>query len=305
METRMQTAVAYGQSKEVGIYALASVVNALAADGVTEPVVQVRIIIPEYAYKSRMHTMEKCMKKICEEQGIRLQDVKSERSNVITQSMVVVTGAGECNLSLCIGNKAECGAKVENAQAENAQAENAGKNVRDGRDIVMTKWIGMEGMLRILDEKEADLKSRFSAGFLRQIRSWKSEVFAGKEIELARKSGAKLIRQVGEGGIFAALWNLAKETECGLEVDLKKIPVLQETVEVCEFFRLNPYQLASAGTMLMVAADGEKLVDELHEQGVPAVLVGKLTDNNDKILRNGEEIRYIDRPAPDEIMKIF
>lgn len=279
MKMRMQTAVAYGQSKEAGIYALAAVVNALAAEGVMNPVIQVRIMIPAYAYKSRIHTMEKIMKKACESRGIELQDIVSERSNVITQSMVIVTGCGN--------------------QSEEAICQES------GQDIVLTGWIGMEGMLRILDEKEAELKTRFSTSFLKQMSSYKSHIFAQKEIILARQNGVKKICQIGEGGVFAGLWNLAKEMEIGLEVDLKKIPVLQEAVEVCEFFRLNPYQLTSAGTMLMVAEDGEKLVETMSQQGIPAVLIGKLSDNNDKILRNGEEIRYIDRPAPDEIMKIF
>ena len=281
MKMKMHTAVAYGQSKEVGIYALASVVNALAAEGITDPVVQTRIMIPAYAYKSRIHTMEKIMKKTCEGRGIELQDITSERSNIITHSMVVVTGCG-----------------TESA------AEAAGSN-QAGQDIVLTKWIGMEGMLRILDEKEAELKTRFSTGFLKQMSSYKSQVFAQKEIAIACQQGVRKICQIGEGGVFAGLWNLAKELEAGLDVDLKKIPVLQETVEVCEFFRLNPYQLTSAGAILMVAEDGEKLLEALQEQGVPAVIIGKLTDNNDKILRNGEEVRYIDRPAPDEMMKIF
>jgi len=281
MEMTMQTAVTYGQSKEVGVYALASVVNALASNGVDEPTVQVRIMIPSYAYKSRMHTMEKVMKKCCEGRGITLQDIKSERNTMVSQSVVIVTGSG----NKCIRENVE--------------------NSFEGKDIVLTKWIGMEGMLRVLEEKEAELKTRFSTGFLKQMTSYKTHIFAQKEIEIAKNTGAKLIRQIGEGGIFAGLWDLAKQTECGLDIDLKKIPVLQETIEVCEFFRLNPYQLASAGTMLMVTDDGENLVEVLREQGIAAAFIGKLTGNNDKILRNGEEIRYIDRPAPDEIMKIF
>ena len=285
MGMKIETAVAYGQSKEVGIYALASVANALAAGGVTEYEVQVRIMIPAYAYKSRIHTMEKIIKKACEGRGIVLQDICSERSNVITQSMVVVTGCGVID--------------KESAGHMNLQKE------AQGEDIVLTKWVGMEGMLRILDEKEAELKTRFSTSFLKQMTAYKSQIFAQKEIALAYQNGVSKICQVGEGGIFAALWNLAKETESGLEVDLKKIPVIQETVEVCEFFKLNPYQLASAGAMLMIAEEGEALVNELRDQGIPAVLIGRLTDNNDKILKNGEEVRYIDRPAPDEIMKLF
>ena len=283
MKMKIQTAIAYGQSKEVGLYALANVVNALMTEGVEHPALQVRILIPAYAYKSRMHTMEKFMKRCCMEQEIELLDIASERSNVITQSMVVVTGSG-----------------FANAACEEAKMQDMA-----GKDIVLIKWIGMEGMLRVLGDKEAELKERFSTGFLKKISSYQKDVFSGKEIVKAKELGADLIRQISDGGVFAALWNLSKETGSGLEVDLKKIPILQETVEVCEFFRLNPYQLTSTGAMLLVVEDGESFAQQMNEQGVPAVLIGKLTDNNDKVLKNGEEIRYIDRPAPDEIMKIF
>ena len=39
--------------------------------------------------------------------------------------------------------------------------------------------------------------------------------------------------------------------------------------------------------------------------GIPVSMIGYFTDNNDKIIRNGEEIRYIDRPAPDAVYSIF
>ena len=42
----------------------------------------------------------------------------------------------------------------------------------------------------------------------------------------------------------------------GLEIDLKKIPIRQETIEICEFFDLNPYKLLSGGSLLLAAADG-------------------------------------------------
>ena len=103
---------------------------------------------------------------------------------------------------------------------------------------------------------------------------------------------------------MAALWNLAKEAETGLELDLKKLSILQETIEVCEHYRINPYQLASTGNILMICDDGEALADALRKEETEAAVIGRLTDNNDKIIQNGEDIRYIDRPAPDELMKI-
>lgn len=275
------TKTAYGQSKEMGMYALAAAANELQAAGAEQLCAEIEITIPMYAFKSRMHTMEKIMKQLCKEKKIELANIRSEKSSIVNQTMVRVTLMGV--------------AKVK--EKETPQYE--------GQTIVMTKWAGMEGMLRIATEQEASLRERFSTGFMKQILSYKEAVFSKKEILLAREAGVSIIRQVTDGGILAALWNLAKETGTGLEADLRQLPVLQETIEVCEHFRLNPYQLTSAGTLLLVTEDGENLVEMLKEHDIPARIVGKLTDNNDKILQNGEEVRYIDRPAPDELMKIF
>mgnify|MGYP001718397955 CR=1 FL=1 len=155
---------------------------------------------------------------------------------------------------------------------------------------------GMDGMLRITEEKEQELKTRFAPVFMKQIKSYRQQIFAPKEIEAAKAGGAFVVRQVADGGILAALWNLALELNQGLDLDMKKISILQETIEVCEHFRLNPYQMISTGSFLAVTDNGEVLT---------AAVIGHTTDNNDKILRNGEEMRYIDRPAPDEILKLY
>ena len=191
------------------------------------------------------------------------------------------------------------------ARAE--QTDKAGKEnlLKSGNSIVFTKWLGMEGMVRIAEEKEKSLKERFSAGFLKQIQSYRESIFAEKEILTAIEQGNVWMDQIGEGGILAALWRLSAAAGSGIRVDMKRLPILQETVEVCEYFHLNPYQLASAGSFLMVTENAEALCQRLAEQEIPASIIGQITDNNDKIIQNGEEIRYIDRPAPDEIYKIF
>ncbi len=275
------TKSAYGQSKEMGMYALAAAWNELKIEEAKHICAEIEITIPTYAFKSRIHTMEKFMKQLCKEKEVELAGIRSEKSTVVNQTMVRVTLMGVTNAEK--RTSADCKEQM----------------------LVMTKWSGVEGMLRIATEREANLKERFSAGFMKQILSYKEAIFAGKEIVLAQDSGVSLIRQITDGGVLAALWNLAKEMGTGLEADLRQLPVLQETIEVCEHFRLNPYQLTSAGALLMVTRDGDNLVEMLREHNIPACIVGKLTDSNDKILRNGEEIRYIDRPAPDELMKIF
>ena len=92
---------------------------------------------------------------------------------------------------------------------------------------------------------------------------------------------------------------------CGLKVDLKAIPIRQETVEICEFFEVNPYQLLSGGALLFTTDDGEKLVDALMEEGIPAAVVGFLQEGNDKIIVNNDETRFLDMPQADEIHKVL
>ena len=98
---------------------------------------------------------------------------------------------------------------------------------------------------------------------------------------------------------------MAKEEGLGLDLELHNISLLQETVEVCEQFHLNPYQMTSTGSFLAVVSEKITLLRQMEEAGIPVSIIGYSTDNNDKIIRNGEEIRYIDRPAPDADDGIF
>ena len=53
----------------------------------------------------------------------------------------------------------------------------------------------------------------------------------------------------------------------------------------------------------MTAWDGQSLAAALEAEGIPAVVVGKLTEGNDRIIQNEGEIRYMDRPGQDEIYR--
>lgn len=90
----------------------------------------------------------------------------------------------------------------------------------------------------------------------------------------------------------------------GLDVALKRIPIQQETVEICEFFGVNPYQMLSTGAALIAAADGEGLVQKMALEGIPSAVIGRTTSGKERILRNGEEVRYLDKPQMDEMYRV-
>ena len=56
-----------GYSKQIGVYGVAAVANALAAEGAEHIGISVQIQIPDYGYQSRIHGLEKSIRKICKE----------------------------------------------------------------------------------------------------------------------------------------------------------------------------------------------------------------------------------------------
>lgn len=282
---RMNTSIrtAFGQSENIGIYALAAAANDLYAKGGEDVRVSIRLLLPPDGQNAHRYAVEKRMKRFCQERGIGIDEMCAWKSAGASQYLAIVTG-------------------VSLAPKEQEWYR---ETMRAGQDIVLVNEVGIEGMLRLMDEREAELKKRFAPVFLAAAEQFRDTVFAADAIRTAKAAGAEAVRQVGEGGIFAALWRLSEESGMGLETDLKRMPVRQETIEICEYFRLNPYQLASAGSFLMLASRGEALVDALLREGIEASVIGNLTEGHDKIIRNGGERRCIDRPAPDEFNKIF
>ena len=63
----------------------------------------------------------------------------------------------------------------------------------------------------------------------------------------------------------AALWELSETAGIGFEIDMPQIALKQETVEICEFYRLNPYLMTSAGSYLILTDAGEAVIRALEE----------------------------------------
>ena len=54
----------------------------------------------------------------------------------------------------------------------------------------------------------------------------------------------------------------------------------------------------------LAVRDGEKLAETLRQQQIPAQVIGKITKGNERLLLNEDEVRYLDKPAMDEIFRI-
>lgn len=170
-------------------------------------------------------------------------------------------------------------------------------------DIVMTKWIGLEGTSLIARSSSDMLKARYPADIVQEAADFLKYLSVLPEAATAMKSGASDMQAVREGGIFGGLWELAAKNSVGLVADLGCIPVKQETIEVCEYFDLNPYELMAGGSLLITCPNGSALVKALADCGIASAVIGKITEGNDRIIRHKDEIRFLEPVRGDEIYK--
>ena len=268
-----------GAAQDIGALAVQITVNDLASTG-AEPIgIMLTVLLPENAEEKDLKTVMAQVEEACEKNHIQVMGGHTEVTKVVNQIVISVTGVG----------KAKEGRVISTA------------GLKPGMDIIVTKWIGIEGTAILAKEKEAVLRERYSQPFIDKAKEL--DRYISVLSEAAVKSGVAAMHDVTEGGIFGALWEIAEASGVGLEIDLKKIPLKQETVEICEFFGINPYELISSGSMLMAAEDGNGLVMELEKAGIPAVVIGKATDSNDRVLLNEEERRFLEPPKTDELYK--
>lgn len=278
----MSTDPITGTATDIGNLAIHITLNDLASAG-AEPVgVLLTILLPEQAEEAALREMMSQMEEACAEAEVQIMGGHTEVTKAVNQPLINVCGVG----------KAKVGKLVSTGGA------------KAGDDILITKWIGLEGTSIIAKEKEEELLKRYPRQLVDTARNFDKYLSVLPEAATAVKSGVNAMHDVTEGGIFGAFWEMAEASGVGLEIDMKKIPVRQETVEVCEFFGINPYELISSGAMLMAAPDGNALVRELEKQGIHAVVVGKAVEGNDRVLINEDERRFLEPPKTDELYKV-
>lgn len=272
-----------GTVKDIGSHGIYVTANDLAASG-AEPVgVLLTVLLPEDIEEEQIKKMMQDAERACKELNMEIMGGHTEITNVVRQPLLTVTGVGKTKRQELLTTM----------------------QVRPGQDIVVTKWIGLEATAILAKEKEEELLARFSPDFIRTAQSFDTYLSVVKEAAVAKSWGVSAMHDITEGGVFGALWEMAEGSGVGLDADLKAIPIRQETVEICEFFGLNPYQIMSSGSMMIAADDGTGLVRELKKQGISASVVGRATSGNDRILRNGEDVRFLDRPQTDELYKVM
>lgn len=270
-----------GTATDIGSLAFHITANDIASSGAELIGMLVTIIFPPGSREEELKEIMTDITALAERYKVEILGGHTEVSAAVNQTLVSVTGVGRTARDQIIRTD----------------------GLRPGQDLVVTKWIGLEGTSILAKEREEQLRSRLPGELVETAKGFDRYLSVVPDAGVAMKIGVTAMHDVTEGGIFGALWEMAAASGTGLEVDLRRIPIRQETVEVCEVFDINPYMLISSGSMLIGTDHGSRLVEELRRAGIHSAVVGYATEGNDRVVVNGEERRFLEPPRTDELFR--
>lgn len=257
--------------------------NNIAACGGTAVAAECCILMPEDFDERVLKGIMKDLNSQCDALGMQISGGHTQVSANVIKPVITVTGIGVSD------------------EADSIVAS----NIKPNQDIIMTKWIGIGGIRKIAECKRDEILKQYVEDVLDKAIGKESDLSVYPEAQLAIKHGIKAMHDVAEGGIFAALWDMAEAGNVGMDIDFRKIPVKQELIEICELFDINPYELESSGCLLMTSDRDCDIVNILQNNGIPAQIIGRTTDDRARIIRNQDEVRYLDTPNRDELYRFL
>lgn len=281
-EPAVVSAVSCAAGNVTAGYPVIKASNNIYAGGGIPVAAQCAVIMPLRSEEAQLRCIMEQLEAQCEAFSMQISGGHTQVSSAVCEPVVTITAIGLC-------------------EGKNFSA----RKIKPGQDVILTKWIGIGGIRQMIEKNREEILKFYSQDVVEKALGELADLSVAQEALAAADAGATAMHDVSEGGIFAALWDMAEAGKVGLDIDFKKIPVKQEIIEICEIFDVNPYELESSGALLMTADNGHDIIRILAAAGIKAAVIGKTTANHDKILRNDDEVRYLDTPKRDEVYRFI
>jgi hydrogenase maturation factor len=178
---------------------------------------------------------------------------------------------------------------------------------RPGDVVLLTKAAGIEGTAILSQERAHELRRVLPAALLRRAQGFRRlpGLSVVREATVAARHGASAMHDPTEGGVRAALHELAHASGVGLRVDLDRVPVRLETVRVCRHFDIDPLGLIGSGALLVAIAArrAAALLRAWRRDGIVGHVIGQIERGHGIVARRAARPVPFPWVAQDEIVK--
>lgn len=276
-------------------------VNSMLAARASLKAISLSILMPEETEEKQLRALMKEIDSLCTQENILVLSGHTAVSSYVSTLILSVTAMGSIT-----GNKENITVSKECKRTANSK-EKTEKIAVIGADLdlVVAGTVGREGAAMLAFQYVKRLEERYAPSYIEAAKHLFDDGSMAGISDILQEEEVISIHDVREGGIFAALWEMAAALNVGLSIDLKNIPIRQHTIEVCEYFNLNPYMLRSGGVLLLACTNGARIVQQLKKAGVEAAVIGQTTSGNDRLIRYDDEARFLEPPKMDEYYKVY
>ncbi len=154
----------------------------------------------------------------------------------------------------------------------------------DGDDLILTKSVAFGATAVLTRAFPRTVKKALGERLFE--KAWQylfnmstvREALAAASVGVHGK-GVTAMHDATEGGVAAAILELANASRLGAEVSLENLPVRDETKMVCKLFRIDPLTSLSEGSLVIASRPDRtrRILNELSQEGIDAEVVGRLS----------------------------
>lgn len=279
----MSTDPITGAANDIGRLAIHISCNDIASEGVEPLGIMLTIMVPESTTEAQLEEIMKQAAEEAEKLNVEIIGGHTEVTNAVNKPIIVSTAIGKSPKEKFIKN-------------EKAQPGDA---------IIMTKYAGLEGTGIIASDYSYDLKSYLTDEEIEKAIGLLDQLSVVPEGITAGQIGVIDMHDVTEGGILGAIWEMCEITGVGAEIEYEKIPIMTETIKICEVYQIDPMKLISSGSMMIIVKEEkkERLLEAFKYQNIHAAQIGIITQKDKYLIKEG--MKYtIHSPEADELYKV-
>lgn len=178
-----------------------------------------------------------------------------------------------------------------------------GDKVKEGDNVYITKYAGIEGTSILAHDKEEELKEVLTEEEMEYAQSLLKLISVQEDARCAKNRDLSYMHDVTEGGLLGAVYEAHQGIGMGISIEYEKVPILEVTKKVCDHFNIKPLRLISSGSMLIVSSD-DNLCESFEGSGIKITKIGEVKGSEPIIITDGKAEKILP-PYADELYKVI
>jgi len=183
--------------------------------------------------------------------------------------------------------------------------------IQPGDKILLTKGVPIEATAILSRDFPDRLSGILQPSELENAQNYIHEpgISVIQDAAIATQSGkVTAMHDPTEGGVAAALWELAQASEKTLVVRESDIPIPAIAKKVCQAFHINPLAAIASGALLIAGPpdDTVRISDAMEKQGIDCAEIGEAEAGPPKVYTvSANERKELIYPEVDDMTKVY